>query len=153
MGLSLGVNWMWTKRKDHGATGGGVDFFNICTQKDNFLFKKNLVVVAAHVGIVIVVAHAVIVVVAHAVVVVVVVVMRGYSSICRAPTKLNIGRCRNTLQCEGSRLWLSNISEGFSTRKKWNPHIFYSLWILYLHFLWLLLWLFIYSVFLHYCQK
>ena len=103
MGLSLGVNWMWTKRKDHGAAGGGVDFFNICTQKDSFLFKKNLVVVAAHVGIVIVVAHAVIVVV--------VVVMRGYSSICRASTKLNIGRCRNTLQCKGSRLWLSNIFE------------------------------------------
>jgi hypothetical protein len=33
MGPSLGVNQMWTKRKDHGAkTGGGV-FFNIFTKR------------------------------------------------------------------------------------------------------------------------
>jgi hypothetical protein len=41
MGPSLGVNQMWTKRKDHGAKSGGGDFFNICTKMA--VFKRMVV--------------------------------------------------------------------------------------------------------------
>ena len=40
MGPSLGVNQMWTKKKDHGAKSGGGDFFNICTKKGSFQKSK-----------------------------------------------------------------------------------------------------------------
>jgi hypothetical protein len=46
MGPSLGVNQMWTKRKDHGAKSGGGDFVNICTTifKRMAVFKKIVVI-------------------------------------------------------------------------------------------------------------
>ena len=47
MGPSLGVNQMWTKRKDLGAKSKGVDLFNICTKKCRFQKTSILTIILA----------------------------------------------------------------------------------------------------------
>lgn len=69
--------------------------------------------------------------------------------------KLNIGGCQNTLEGEGNKLGLCNISEinDCLLLKNLKSHFFYPLRILWLLSLWIYTWLFMCNIFFHSCKK